>query len=553
MLLRVLVIGGTGAFGRRLISGLIATTDHDVVIAARDLSRAQALAGEMNAGTPVCRVTARRMDVRAVTADELKSSGVFLVVDCAGPFQAGDYRLARAAIAAGIHYLDLADARDFVAGFTQLDNDAKAAGVTALSGASSTPVLSNAVLDQLTQGWRAVESIEIAISPGNHAPRGLSVIQSILSYAGRPVKVFLDGRWTARPGWGMTTRREIRHLGRRWLSLCETPDLDIVAARFAPRRSAIFRAGLELSFLHLGLAAASLTVRIGLLKSLLPFARFARAVARLVERFGTDRGGMVVEASGVDAAGDQLRAMWTLVAEAGDGPVIPTLPALAAIRAFADGRLVRPGAAACAGVLDLELITAEFAPYRIRTLIETHAAAEVPLFARALQERFVSLPKAIRDVHSPHPRITLCGRAAVEEPMRMLPRLLRRLLGFPRPSEDVAVCVKIEARGGGERWTRDFAGQKFASTLDASDVPGRIRERFGPITCELSLAAGEHGLSMDVVAWSVGSMPLPAFLAPMVRGREWVDQRGRFRFDVAIGLPVIGPVVSYQGWLLPDA
>jgi saccharopine dehydrogenase-like NADP-dependent oxidoreductase len=233
MVLRVLVIGGTGAFGRRLMSGLIATTDHDVVIAARDLSRAQALAGEMNAGTPVCRVTARRMDVHAVTPDELKSSGVFLVVDCAGPFQAGDYRLARAAIAAGIHYLDLADARDFVAGFTQLDNDARAAGVTALSGASSTPALSNAVLDQLTQGWRAVESIEIAISPGNHAPRGLSVIQSILSYAGRPVKVFLDGGWTARPGWGMTTRREIRHLGRRWLSLCETPDLDIVAARFA--------------------------------------------------------------------------------------------------------------------------------------------------------------------------------------------------------------------------------------------------------------------------------------------------------------------------------
>jgi hypothetical protein len=248
--------------------------------------------------------------------------------------------------------------QDFVAGFTQLDNDAKAAGVTALSGASSTPALSNAVLDQLTRGWREVESIEIAISPGNQAPRGLSVIQSILSYAGRPVKVFLDGRWTVRPGWGMTTRREIRHLGRRWLSLCETPDLDIVAARFAPRRSAIFRAGLELSFLHLGLAAASLTVRIGLLKSLLPFARFARAVARLVERFGTDRGGMVVEASGVDAAGDRLRAIWTLVAEAGDGPVIPTLPALAAIRAFADGRLVRPGAAACAGVLDLELITA---------------------------------------------------------------------------------------------------------------------------------------------------------------------------------------------------
>ena len=55
---------------------------------------------------------------------------------------------------------------------------------------------------------------------------------------------------------GMTTRKHIRHLGRRWLPLREAPDLDIVVARFAPRRSAIFRAGLELSFMHLGLAPA---------------------------------------------------------------------------------------------------------------------------------------------------------------------------------------------------------------------------------------------------------------------------------------------------------
>ena len=128
----------------------------------------------------------------------------------------------------------------------------------------------------------------------------------------------------------------------------------------------------------------------------------------------------MVEASGVDAAGDQLRAMWTLVAEAGDGPVIPTLPALAAIRAFADGRVVRRGPRPCAGVLDLELITAEFAPYRVRTLIETHAVAEVPLFARALQERFVSLPKAIRGALAAPPHNSLRqgggGRAHARAP-----------------------------------------------------------------------------------------------------------------------------------------
>jgi saccharopine dehydrogenase-like NADP-dependent oxidoreductase len=42
-------------------------------------------------------------------------------VDAAGPFQGAEPRVARAAIAAGLHYVDLADARDFVAGFRALD------------------------------------------------------------------------------------------------------------------------------------------------------------------------------------------------------------------------------------------------------------------------------------------------------------------------------------------------------------------------------------------------------------------------------------------------
>src|SRR5207248_3844574 len=125
------------------------------------------------------------------TPEALRAVKAFAVVDAAGPFQGATYRLARAAIAAGIHYLDLADARGFVAGFGALDAEARTAGIVALTGASSTPALSHAVLDRLTAGWRRIDHIEIAISPGNRAsPRGLAVIRSILSYAGRPVPVF---------------------------------------------------------------------------------------------------------------------------------------------------------------------------------------------------------------------------------------------------------------------------------------------------------------------------------------------------------------------------
>lgn len=160
-------------------------------------------------------------------------------------------------------------------------------------------------------------------------------------------------------------RKDIRGLGPRWLSLCETPDLDDVPARFRVRGSVTFKAGLELSLMHLGLFAATIPVRLGLLRSLEPMAEAFRRVAELLDGWGTDRGGMVVSVSGVGADDFPASATWALLAEAGDGPYIPTLPALPAVRALANGELHRPGASVCAGVLGLDAIEREFAPYRI--------------------------------------------------------------------------------------------------------------------------------------------------------------------------------------------
>lgn len=362
---KVLVIGGTGAFGSRLVRGLIFHTELDVIVAGRDLARADAFARDFS---QMARISTTRIDTATVTTEQLRAAGAFLVVDAAGPFQASDGRLVHAAIAAGLHYVDLADARDFVARFPRFDDEARAAGVVALCGASSTPALSNAVLDSITDGWRRIDAIEIAISPGNRAaPRGLSVIRAILSYAGQPVRVFDGGAWVSRPGWGMLTRRHIDGLGPRWLSLCETPDLDVVKQRFDVRDAAIFRAGLGLSLSHLGLSAASHLVRARLIRSLEPYARIFQWGAEMTKDFGTDCGGMVVEARGRDADDRPIRAVWTLVAKAGEGPCIPTLPALAAIRLIAGGDLRQAGARVCAGILPLAAIEAEFQPYRITT------------------------------------------------------------------------------------------------------------------------------------------------------------------------------------------
>jgi hypothetical protein len=97
--------------------------------------------------------------------------------------------------------------------------------------------------------------------------------------------------------------------------------------------------------------------------------------AALFERFGNDRGDMMVAAHGHDAQGRSVRARWSLVAEAGDGPFVPTLPALAAIRALAAGRFTQRGAFACVGVLPLEGLEVEISRHSIATKIMFHCGS----------------------------------------------------------------------------------------------------------------------------------------------------------------------------------
>ena len=127
------------------------------------------------------------------------------MIDAAGPFQTygeDPYRVARAAVRAGCHSLDLADDAGFVAGIARLDAEARAAGVSVISGASSVPAISAAALDELTRGLDSVSVVGSAILPGNRAPRGLSVVRAIAGQAGQPLDLWRGGRWERARAWG---------------------------------------------------------------------------------------------------------------------------------------------------------------------------------------------------------------------------------------------------------------------------------------------------------------------------------------------------------------
>ena len=68
------------------------------------------------------------------------------MVNTCGPFQNANYSVVEECIKQKTHYVDLADGRDFVVGMKKLHEKAKEAGVCVITGASSVPGLSSAII-----------------------------------------------------------------------------------------------------------------------------------------------------------------------------------------------------------------------------------------------------------------------------------------------------------------------------------------------------------------------------------------------------------------------
>ena len=155
MLRRIVLIGATGFFGRRLAQHLAAIEGVELVLTSRSEERAQAVAKPLGGGAKITAFAFDRDDASSVA--RLKMLSPWLVIDASGPFQSASYDLARAAIGLGAHWIDLADARDYLLGFgAALDQIASDSGGVARAGASSTPALSMAVVKDLTRGWERV-------------------------------------------------------------------------------------------------------------------------------------------------------------------------------------------------------------------------------------------------------------------------------------------------------------------------------------------------------------------------------------------------------------
>ncbi len=540
---RVVIVGGAGVFGRRLAEGLRATADAYIILAGRSLERAQQAAADIGVQEAIT------LDRTRANIDDIRSLRADLIIDAAGPFQGADLRFARAVIRAGAHYLDLADARDFVAAFPSLDAVAREHGVTAITGASSTPALTHAVLDTLCAGWRRLDIVRAGIAPANKMDRGAAVMKAILTWVGAPVRVFEAGAWRDRIGWSDCGVIDVPRLGRRRFALADVPDLDLVPARYAPRDTALFMAGLELSLMQRGMEIFGTLRRWGLIRDPVRWAEMLRIAGGFLLPFGSDRGGMIVEALGRGSDNQPVFARWSMFAPKGRGPYTPTFAALLMAQRIIAGGALLPGARACVGMLRLDEFDTVFARHGFTTQIE-----EQPLrspFEAALGAEFENLPSAVRAAHRAGPVTRLSGEARVAGASNPLAAFAAWLFGMPPTVERVPVEVTMRLDSEREVWTRRFGARRMQSRLRVI-APGVVRESFGPFDFDMNVTVADRALSMTIISWRIGPIRLPAFLAPRSTATETRGAGGRFCFDVPIALPLIGRLTHYSGWLVEE-
>jgi hypothetical protein len=560
--MKILILGGYGSFGGRLAHLLADDARITLLIAGRSLQNAARFCDGLSGNAArVPLYFERNGDIEQQLRDIMPD----LLVDASGPFQqygADPYRVVKACLACDIDYMDLADGADFVKGFPQFDQEARERGRFALTGVSSFPVLSAAVVRRLAHDMARVADVAAGVAPSPFAKVGVNVVAAIANYAGKPSAVLRDGKMVDAYPFTETMRYTIAPAGRLPLrnlrfAMVEVPDQHVLPQSWPGLRSIWVGAAVSPQIYTYMFGALAWLVRWRLLPSLSPFALFMQRVAQ-AWRWGEHRGGMFVEVRGIDALGHPMRLSWHLLAEENAGPHIPAMPVAALVYRYLNGQRPQHGARAAQAELELEDFNALFGRFRIATdervdtpLVEDKNA---PLYAQILGKAWEALPEPIRRLHANLGSMRVSGRANVDRGKGIVARIIAALIGFPEEGSDIPVSVQFDVHDGVERWQRTFGSKSFVSTQRRGR--GRsdrlVEERFGPLRFGLALVRDDIDggrLHLVMRRWSLFGLPLPSFLRPTGNTYEHVEE-GKFCFHVEIAHPLFGLIVRYRGWLV---
>jgi hypothetical protein len=275
---KVLIIGGTGYFGRLLVDDLLEYSPCSLVVASR--RRFQSTRFETTVA-----------DLGNTASLQRALIDVKVAICAAGPFHDMPLSLLHLCLERGIHYIDFSDNRDFV---ERVQSTAVGNRTGAVCTAWSTVSALSGLLARIaTANMASVDSIYIHMAPGNRGARQTATIASLMHSVGRPFTIFRNGYWQRVEGW--SDPREFvfpSPVGVRRGYLIDVPDHDLFPHRFGAT-TVEFRAGSELRILNRSLSVLRWTGR-----SWLGWSGAFQRSASLLSWMGHDAGAIGVEAIG---------------------------------------------------------------------------------------------------------------------------------------------------------------------------------------------------------------------------------------------------------------
>ena len=188
--MRIIVLGGAGDMASRAVRELAAEPEVTAVtVADYNLEGAQRLASELGSKVSALHVDANDHTalVEVIRGHDAAASGI-------GPFYRYEARVARAAIEAGVPYVSLCDDYDAAQAVLELDGEARAAGVTVLTGLGWTPGLSNMLARKGAEQFDLVDEINVAWGSSASDSEGYAVILHTLHIFSGLVPSFQKGR-----------------------------------------------------------------------------------------------------------------------------------------------------------------------------------------------------------------------------------------------------------------------------------------------------------------------------------------------------------------------
>lgn len=190
--MRVLVLGGAGAMGRRAVQILAQFADvTQITVAGRRVERAHALVAELGGGP---RLQALQLDASDDQALVQAIAGHDVVASALGPFYRFEAAVARACIEAGVDCVSICDDYDGAEAVLRLHDEAARAGRRILTGFGWTPGLTNLAAMCGLRHMDTPEAIDIAWAAGASETSGEAVLLHMFHALSGRVPSFADGK-----------------------------------------------------------------------------------------------------------------------------------------------------------------------------------------------------------------------------------------------------------------------------------------------------------------------------------------------------------------------